>query len=488
MQFIELQDCTIIPTNSVCPICSSLLQKVLPTGQVVDFQYFLICSSCNFVGTGDVSQIPLLYTMAKAGKITFPDFNADIIQGYPPLTVNFTESCVGFTPTDWLWNFGDNITSQSTSKSIQHTYDDVGEYTVSLQVFDPAVGNKIVSKDKLIHVLQFEEPIANFTSDIISGVAPLTVHFLNQSTGSEISTYEWTFSDTTTYTYLQNPYHKFQNPGVYNVGLKVYNSRNEYHQITKPNYILVTNPPPIAQFTAAEVYGIAPIQINFVYTGGSVISSCTWEFGDGSSSTEINPSHLYDSPGVYTVTLTVINDAGYNTITKENFITIETYAGLPQSQFVYFNSDLDQLPIRVQFSDESLGSGLKEFSWDFGDGEISTERNPIHEYNNYNNYTVTLTVTDYYNATSSKSELLNFDIPSPNALFDTTSLGDGILYFNNLSTVDYASAYWQFGDNLDSTSWAPTHQYSILTNYVAQLTITNPKGVSTIHKLVTPLP
>ncbi|WP_141241777.1 PKD domain-containing protein, partial [Methanosarcina spelaei] len=106
--------------------------------------------------------------------------------GKAPLTVTFTDKSTG-TPTKWQWNFGDG--SKSFVQNPTHKYSKSGVYTVSLTVKN-AKGSNTVTKTDYITVIT--KPIANFTSSVTSGKAPLTVTFTDKSTGTPTS-WKWSF-------------------------------------------------------------------------------------------------------------------------------------------------------------------------------------------------------------------------------------------------------------------------------------------------------
>jgi PKD repeat protein len=127
----------------------------------------------------------------------------------------------------------------------------------------------------------------------------------------------------------------------------------------------------------AEVYEI----INF-YNTSDYYDYVEWDFGDGTFSTNLNPSHHYSNPGIYTVTLTVFGeneeiDRAFMNIEVTEFYVGFNVSGTPveQSELVYFTN---------------LSSTADFFEWSFGDGTISNAANPSHSYNNYGNYLVTL--------------------------------------------------------------------------------------------------
>jgi tripartite motif-containing protein 71 len=80
--------------------------------------------------------------------------------------------------------------------------------------------------------------------------------------------------------------------------------------------------PPVADFSASPTSGTGPLTVLFSDSSSGTVSSYSWDFGDGSTSSSPNPVHTYVQSGKYTVTLTVSNAAGYNTLVKKNYIAV----------------------------------------------------------------------------------------------------------------------------------------------------------------------
>jgi LPXTG-motif cell wall-anchored protein len=154
----------------------------------------------------------------------------------------------------------------------------------------------------------FTEPVANFTANVTRGVAPLVVRF-NDTTENSPTVWSWKFGDGGKSS-EQNPVHTFTDPGSYTVSLSVENTAGK-DSLKKSEYIEV-NPlsSPVASFTASATSGKAPLVVRFNDTSANTPTSWLWAFGDGSTSPEQNPSHTYQEPGTYTVSLTATNAAG----------------------------------------------------------------------------------------------------------------------------------------------------------------------------------
>lgn len=232
-------------------------------------------------------------------------------------------------------------------------------------------------------------PVAAFTSHPTSGYAPLKVAFIDKSTGAHAS-YKWSFGDGT-YSKEKNPVHKYSTVGNYTVSLTVTNAAGN-NTATKANYIVVKPlKAPVAAFAAYPTSGKAPLNVAFIDKSTGVHNSWKWSFGDGTYSKEKNPVHKYKNPGKYTVSLTVSNAAGNNTVTKDNYIVVNPLKA-PVANFVAHQTS-GKAPLNVAFIDKSTGIH-NSCKWSFGDGKFSTAKNPVHKYTAPGKYTVSLTVSN----------------------------------------------------------------------------------------------
>ena len=175
----------------------------------------------------------------------------------------------------------------------------------------------------------------------------------------------------------------------------------------------ITDPPNPA-FSANNTYGGAPLSVTFSDESGGFPTSWSWDFGDGETSccTDQDPTHIYDTPGTYDVSLVVSNDYGSSDpLVKTALVTV-----LP-SEGVIFSADPSvsgPAPLVVTFTDESTVTSPTGWLWEFGDGTSSTTQNPpAKTYNNPGSYTVTLTVTTATDTFSSTiANYINVEVPS----------------------------------------------------------------------------
>lgn len=165
--------------------------------------------------------------------------------------------------------------------------------------------------------------------------------------------------------------------------------------------------PPVADFTAEPRVGDPPLTVTFHDLSYGTVNDYLWTFGDGSTSTLQNPVHTYFVPGSYSVSLLVSNAYGSNRRTAEDFIVI----GSPPIARFLAEPGMGQAPLTVQFTDLSTGNP-KSWEWSFGDGSQSSDKNPVHIFQNAGNYNVTLRVTNAYGTDKYYSET-GINVTSP---------------------------------------------------------------------------
>jgi PKD repeat protein len=284
--------------------------------------YTVALAVTTSVGT-DTETKPDYIVVSAAPVLPTADFSGTPTEGSVPLTVQFTDrselgSATSFT--SHTWNFGDGGTSTATSPS--HTYALPGTYAVSLTVVT-TVGSDSEAKNAYITVRPPPvRPTAAFSGTPLTGAAPLDVQFTDLSLPgtAPIRSWSWTFGDGGT-SADPNPSHTYAAAGSYSVSLTVTTADGQ-NTSTKPDYVKPCATP-AADFIATPATGFAPLNVKFNDRSTGAPNVFSWNFGDGGTSTQKDPSHVYAAPGTYTVSLTSGNACGMNTSTKTGFITVQ---------------------------------------------------------------------------------------------------------------------------------------------------------------------
>ena len=384
------------------------------------------------------------------------EFTTSATAGGAPFTVAFTDTSKG-NPVSWTWDFGDGTTS--SEENPRHTYTSPGRYTVTLTAATPTGTTNVETKVGLVTVrpsvvvaptddswTRSTTPDQNFGRQIVVNVkngtattafnrayfrfvvsgldrpvldAKLrlwvtdgsadggTAYAVDGSWNEDAIT--WTNAPPIdggalgsagpvaagTWIDIPLPESVFAaGDGVYafaltgaSVDTATYSSRQG---VNPPQLVLGVPSPPVADFSAQPTSGFTPLSVAFSDLTTENPTSWTWDFGDGSSSTERNPTHVYTTPGTYTVTLSVAAPGGTDTETKVGYVVASPppptaeFSASPTSGYA---------PLAVSFTDLSTGNPTS-WAWNFGDGTSSTLRNPSHTYTVPGTYTVTLTATN----------------------------------------------------------------------------------------------
>lgn len=205
----------------------------------------------------------------------------------------------------------------------------------------------------------------------------------------------------------------------------------------------------------------------------------SWDFGDNSSGNTANPTHTYNSNGLYGVTL-IVTDAGGCTVTYYDTVTINTGSANCAADFVY---TLDTSGT-VQFS--NLSSGASDYLWDFGDGGTTTAANPSRTYGLPGTYTVCLTAFTRLNGTITcvDSVCQQITIAGNNncgvgAQYTSqpSALGELVTFTSSVQGNSPISYFWDFGDGDTSSAANPTHNY-VTGDYEFCVFITDAGGCS----------
>jgi len=355
----------------------------------------------------------------------------------------------------YLWKFGDGNTSNEDNPT--HIYQDDGVYNVEL-----IATNRCGSTSKTFRVTIVTPVSADFTSDIQRGCAEFKVKYKNLSSKNSTA-FEWEFpGGTPSKSNLKEPVVTYSNKGVFDVSLKASNSR--YSEVRKVSKYITADSIPVSDFTRDSAVG------NLVkfFSKSVDADSVLWNFGDGKTSKELEPEHIFPGPGKYNVCLIAQGKCGKDTLCQDVEIANKLNA-------VFTVSPANGCaPFTVKFKNGSTGAA--KYLWKFPGGipSESTEAEPEVVYNDRGVYDVTLAAI----SGSDTSNLLRSgyievgSMPEPDYQSSVTGL---TVFFNNVSK--YGSTYaWDFGDGENSTEQSPSHTYKAEGDYKVVLKVTNECG------------
>lgn len=372
--------------------------------------------------------------------------------GCVPLPVQFnSQSTAGSgTIASWQWDFGDG--SFSTAENPAHTYNTSGNFNVSLRVTNSF--GCITTLTKLQYIKVGSKVHADFTnSQPTDCTLPSTINFQNNSTGSGTLSYQWDFGDGNTST-QSTPSHTYTTAGSYTVRLIVNSSNGCSDTLTKTDAVTIgtlnagfTNPAVICENTAAI----------FTNTTSPAPTSVSWDFGDATTSSALNPVKTYAAPGFYTVRMI----ANFGNCADTAFRSINVR---PQPQANFNGSPLSSCkpPLNVAFNNQSI-NGVS-YQWDFGDGNFSNSPNPSHTYTQYGSFNVQLIVTNAAGCSDTIIRNAYVRIQAPEATINNLPIKNCAplthTFSATVNSLDAVIGYeWDFGDGNTSTLPNPTHTF-----------------------------
>ena len=447
-------------------------------------------------------------------------------------TVNFPAACKNspfyfsmtfpYQPTQVIWNFNGLFPNDTLGPTPAPMYDSTwfvngrqlfryklpapytigtpGSYPIQVIAQNPTPdgcsGTQIIDYNLVV----YDSPVASFTFTN-NGCVTDSVHFFGtagNTSGRTVINWSWNFGDAGTAS-IQNPAHKYNLPGTYNAKFSFITDVGCLSD-TAMN-IVTLNTPPTAKFGASLPQCLNQ-QVTFTDSSsaaiGSVIVKWYWNFGDGSpqviTTSNTAQVHTYSTTGTFIATLKVETATGCQSIVFSRNILIQPN---PLANFNFSNACL---PVgTAQFTDQStVASGtVAQWSWNFGDGGISSLQNPAHNYSSTGPFNVLLKVTTNSGCVDSITKVMNTVYAQPQANFNAPAevCHGTVVNFADQSAAANSTVtkwLWNFGDGITDTTQNPTHLYAAAGSYNVTLVVTSAIGCisNTAAKtvVVNPLP
>ncbi len=384
------------------------------------------------------------------------------------------------TITTWTWDFGDGSPTE-TGQNATHQYATAGTYEVILQAESDNTCGQVAFQEITI----FDEPVPSFTVPAGLKCSNEGLLFTNTTAGDfgDIISWTWDFGDGGSST-EKDPTYAFATAGTHNVKLTA-----SIPGCTAETTISVdvSEGPVVAYSFDNDCFNNSITFTN--NTTGADITGYTWDFGDGATSNLVNPTHTFASAGDYTIMLTVDNTLGCS-VTNTQTVTVHA---LPEVAFI---NELACSNGGTQFFDQTTvaGANVTAWAWDFGDGNISTEKDPIHTYEGDGPFLVSLTATSNFGCVATLEKTVDV-IVGPTVDFDINQvcLGEATQFEDLSETSDgtaITSWFWEI-DGQVFTEQNPEATFSAPGTYTASLTVTSATFcTATITKdvVINPLP
>lgn len=407
----------------------------------------------------------LLHVTARAQLQA--DFTSSISRGCTPVLVTFRDLSTG-NPVSWQWDLGNGTTS--TQRNPSTAYFTPGSYNITLTITDASGTTSTVTKTSFIQV--YAQPSVEFDASPSSGCVPLTVNFTDKTAAGSgtVTQWSWDFGDGTIDS-IPNPTHTYSLNANFSVTLVATNSFGCTQLLVKPYYIQVSDTV-TADFSYTYTNVCKPpatFQFTNLSQGGTGLTY-QWFFGDGKQTNSRTPSHTYNDPGKYDVTLITTNSGGCSD-TMVRSIAVGNYIAdfnVPPSGCI--NSD-------VYIEDASSPIPLKS-TWLFDDGTTDTGLTLLHTFDTAGKHKIIhyLNFGDCRDTVEKTIDIVNKPTASFNASSERSScLPPLTVKFNNNSTA--ADAYlWYFGDGSTSTDPNPSHTYTTQGAFTVTLIASNGAG------------
>ncbi len=402
----------------------------------------------------------------------------------PPLFTKFFTVNPSNDITKLIWDFGDGsspITTKPTDSS-SITYNNSGNYFIKVlavnthNCIDTLTSDSISKKNYII----VDGPSGSFSTNVLTNCSPATVLF--NAEAKKTAKYNWVFEDgSDTISTIDSASHRYTQGGFFYPSLILQDAKSQ------PCFVQVKSKQPIKIISTKIKFNMnqntacqSPAVVNFidsssVFPDTNIINvSRIWDFGDNTTSTEKNPTHTYNAPGKYTVTLKIKADS------CESYSTPNYFKIFSTPNLKYYNPDsISCFPLKAHFIviDSVIKDTVKKWSWNFNDGsQPDTLKNPVHQFSATNLYNIILNATfkngcTYAYSQSKQMTVYPLPIAKINVSKDTIEMRTP-LYFSDASSGNIKKWLWNLGDSTKSTEQNFYHNYTIVGDIPVTLKVT----------------
>jgi PKD repeat protein len=382
-------------------------------------------------------------------------------------SVTFTQLSTG--GNNYQWNFGVNGNWITTgSGNITYVFNSPGTYTVTTRV--GITGATAGCTDEAtVQIVVLPRPSVNIIPSPTVGCDEMTVNY-TATVSNDVINWNWTFNVAPNVHSGATPPAIFYNTvGTHPVSLTVTNSNGCSRT---DNDFITIHPSPAAAISVTNLCEgeIAQFTNAATTAAGQPITSVLWNFGDGFSSADNNPTHLYDIPGTYTVSL-VVNTANCSDSTSMD-VTIEAR---PTTNIIQ-NIDAGCSPVIVSF--DQVSTNATQYIWNFGNGETSTEASAsatfVNNTLNDSTFVIVLTASNDFGCSIRDTAYVTVYAAAV-AAFNDGNTPPGCapfeIPFQNTS-INAGSYFWDLGDGTTTTAFQPSHLYENNTGFIQTFDVT----------------
>ncbi|RLD31161.1 MAG: hypothetical protein DRI73_09235, partial [Bacteroidetes bacterium] len=316
-------------------------------------------------------------------------FDMDQSAGCTPIDVEFTNTSINGVV--YYWNFGDDFRVDSSLTTFTRTYEAMYNQDSTYNIQLIAESGKGCYDTIVQQVTTYRIPRVDFSASPVIQLFPRSTINIENLSGSGYVDYLWNFDDGNTRldnSMVENFSHTFSTWGEYEVTLSVFS--NNCSDTARQTVIILAPQPETTIQPGIRAQGCEDLSVNFeAYV--NYADTFHWDFGDGGSSEDQDPTYIYDTPGTYIVTLSAGGpgtDDSLIVVRKDTVVVFEVPI-----------ADFEVLPDTVMLPDQPIichNNSLNgdRYQWTFGDvgGSIDTVKSPVHYYTEAGIYTVTLDV------------------------------------------------------------------------------------------------
>ncbi|MCF6296770.1 MAG: PKD domain-containing protein [Flavobacteriaceae bacterium] len=440
-----------------CSASSSISKMDLPTNISYSTQgkKFISLLSIN-----DFNEFSYYADSTTISPTLAPQLTSQITGNCLSNLISFSGQQLSGNITSWNWDFGDG-SGTSTLQDANYAYASAGEYQIKLSVTDANGCSNL-----LIDTVQvYEEPIPSFTLPGGSLCMNNPVLFTNTTTGETGPSVTWTWDfNGEGSSNEQEPTFTFLTAGSKTITLT--SSIPGCANVTQQTINIEEAPTTSFSFNNTCNGTLTTFTDQ---TTGTNLTSWNWNFGDGTNSTDQNPTQNYAAPGKYIVTLTVANSLGCST-TKVD--TVYSHS-IP---VVSFSNDLPCSTSPIQFTDQSLvdNANMVAWEWNFGDGTTSTDQNPQHLFGQTGDFLVSLRAFSQFGCFSNTQSIVSVaQGPEVDFEWDKSCQGEVTSFIDLTNSFGVAITDWTWIiDGVLFTSQNPTYTFNSSGTYTVQLTVT----------------